>query len=136
MRVDVLIIGGGVIGCAAARQLSRREARVALVEGREDVSMGASRANSAIVHAGYDARPGSRMAVMNVRGNAMFEEWSRDLQVPLARVGSLVIAFDAADERELSVLLAQGMSNGVPGMRLISGERAREAFKEDGLEHH
>ncbi|MDL2317460.1 FAD-dependent oxidoreductase, partial [Eubacteriales bacterium OttesenSCG-928-A19] len=125
-QVDVLVIGGGVIGCAIARQLSRRAVTVALVEAHEDVSMGSSKANSAIVHAGYDAKPGSMMARMNVAGNAMYDQWSEELEVPLKRIGSLVIAFCEADERELSVLYAQGLSNGVPGMQLISGERARE----------
>lgn len=125
MQVDVLIIGGGVIGCAIARVLSRTTASVALAEACEDVSMGASRANSAIVHAGYDAKPGSLMASMNVRGNALFDRWCEELEVPLHRIGSLVIAFDEADERELSVLYAQGIANGVPGMQLISGDRAR-----------
>ncbi|MDR0928639.1 MAG: FAD-dependent oxidoreductase, partial [Oscillospiraceae bacterium] len=70
MQVDVLIIGGGVVGCAIARLLSGKAVSVALAEAREDVSMGASRANSAIVHAGYDAKPGTWMAKLNVRGNA------------------------------------------------------------------
>lgn len=126
MQVEVLIIGGGVIGCAIARQLTRRDISVALVEAREDVSMGASRANSAIVHAGYDARPGSMMARMNVTGNAMFDAWCEELEVPLKRIGSLVIAFNEADERELALLYAQGLTNGVPGLEIISGERARE----------
>lgn len=126
MQVDVLIIGGGVIGCAIARQLSRHSLSIALVEAKEDVSMGASRANSAIVHAGYDAKPGSHMATMNVRGNALYDTWCQELGVPLHRTGSLVIAFDEADERELSILYAQGITNGVPDMQLISGDRARQ----------
>lgn len=125
MRVDVLIIGGGVIGCAIARQLTRREVSVALADACEDVSMGASRANSAIVHAGYDAPPGSMMAALNVAGNAMYDEWSRELEVPLKRIGSLVIAFGEADERELGLLVERGRQNGVPGLRIVSAEEAR-----------
>lgn len=88
--------------------------------------MGASKANSAIVHAGYDAKPGSMMAKLNVEGNAKYDQWCEELEVPLKRIGSLVIAFCEDDERELSVLYTQGLANGVPGMQLISGERARE----------
>lgn len=125
MQVDILIIGGGVTGCAIARQVAERSLSVALAEARADVSMGASRANSAIVHAGYDARTGSLMAELNVRGNALYDAWCEALEVPLKRIGSLVAAFCEEDERILSILYAQGVANGVPGMQLISGERAR-----------
>ena len=114
MRYDVLIIGGGVTGCAIARQLARWKLSVALLEAREDVAMGASRANSAIVHAGYDAQSGTLMAAMNVRGNALYDSWCRELEVPLQRIGSLVIAFDEADEKELKNLYERGVRNGVP----------------------
>lgn len=125
MRVDVLIIGGGVTGCAIARQLSGRAITVALSEAREDVAMGASRANSAIVHAGYDAAPGSLMASLNVRGNALYDAWCEALQVPLKRIGSLVIAFDGEDHRALERLYRQGIQNGVPGLSIVSGDEAR-----------
>lgn len=126
MRYDVLIIGGGVIGCSIARSLARYDLRVALADAREDVAMGASRANSAIVHAGYDCHPGSAMAEMNVRGNALYDAWCEDLEVPLSRCGSLVIAFDEQDQKELDHLYAYGQANGVPGMELVDGARARE----------
>lgn len=87
-QYDVAIIGAGVVGCAVARQLSRYELRIALIDAAEDVAMGASRANSAIVHAGYDCPSGSIEARMNVRGNALFTSWCRDLDVPLQRVGT------------------------------------------------
>ncbi len=125
MQVDVLIIGGGVTGCAIARQLSGKRLRVALAEAREDVSMGASRANSAIVHAGYDATPGSMMAKLNVRGNALYGRWCEELDVPLKRCGSLVAAFGKEDEEELGRLYARGTENGVPGMRIVTGDEAR-----------
>lgn len=126
MRVDVLILGGGVIGCAIARVLSKSRVSVALVEAREDVAMGPSRANSAIVHAGYDALPGTLMAEMNVRGNALYDSWCDELEVPLKRCGSLVIAFTPEEEAQLGRLYAQGMMNGVPGLEIVSGARARE----------
>lgn len=123
---DVAIIGAGVTGCAIARQLSRNRLAIALIDGAEDVAMGASRANSAIVHAGYDCPPGSLEAKLNVEGNALFTEWCRDLDVPLRRVGSLVVAFSAAEEATLRELYARGLQNGVPGLRLLSGAEARE----------
>ena len=126
MLYDVLVIGGGVTGCAILRQLSRKKLKVALAEAREDVAMGASRANSAIVHAGYDAAPGTLMALLNVRGNAMYDEWSAELEVPLKRCGSLVVAFNEEEEKELQKLYDRGLENGVPGMELVSGARARE----------
>ena len=88
--------------------------------------MGASRANSAIVHAGYDAVPGTLMAEMNVRGNALYDKWCSELEVPLKRCGTLVAAFGEEDEKELHNLYERGIKNGVPGMEILSGERARE----------
>lgn len=125
-KYDVAIIGAGVVGCAVARRLSRYQLKLALIDAAEDVAMGASRANSAIVHAGYDCPPGSVEARLNVRGNAMYDEWCRELDVPLQRVGSLVIGFDEKDEETLRDLYERGVKNGVPNMELISGERARE----------
>lgn len=125
-RLDVLVIGAGVTGCAIARELSHTGLRVALCDACEDVAMGASRANSAIVHAGYDCVPGTLMAKLNVRGNEMFDEMCEQLSVPLMRVGSFVIAFGESDERELHNLLERGRKNGVPGLEIITGERARE----------
>ncbi|MDR1263878.1 MAG: NAD(P)/FAD-dependent oxidoreductase [Oscillospiraceae bacterium] len=122
---DCVIIGGGVTGCAAARLLSRYGISLAMVESCEDVSMGASRANSGIVHAGYDAAPGSVMARLNVRGNAMYDQWCNELGAPLDRCGSLVLAFDGADKAALNDLYESGLANGVPDMRLISGDEAR-----------
>ena len=125
-KYDVAIVGAGVVGCAIARRLSRYQLKLALIDAAEDVAMGASRANSAIVHAGYDCPPGSIEARLNVLGNAMYDEWCRDLDVPLQRVGSLVIGFDENDEKVLKDLYERGLKNGVPCMELISGDRARE----------
>ena len=122
---DVAIVGAGVTGCAIARQLARNQLKIALIDAAEDVAMGASRANSAIVHAGYDCPPGSLEARLNVEGNALFTEWCRDLDVPLKRVGTLVVAFNEEEEQTLRELYERGLKNGVPGMRLISGEEAR-----------
>lgn len=122
---DVAIIGAGVTGSAIARHLSRFDLKLILIDAEADVAMGASRANSAIVHAGYDCAPGTMMARMNVRGNALYDSWCAELDVPLKRIGSLVIGFGPEDEVELKKLYERGLTNGVPGMRLISGDEAR-----------
>ncbi|MDR1570300.1 MAG: FAD-dependent oxidoreductase [Oscillospiraceae bacterium] len=126
MECDVLIIGGGVIGCAIARELTRYNLSIAMAEAKDDVSAGASRANSAIVHAGYDAKPGSAMARLNVLGNDMYQNMCEELSVPFERIGSLVLAFGREEEKELERLLEQGVQNGVKNMELISLRRALE----------
>ena len=98
---DVAIIGAGVTGCAIARHLSRFRLKVALIDAAEDVATGASRANSAIVHAGYDCPAGTLMAKLNVRGNALYSQWCEELDVPFQRVGSLVAAFNPDEKLEL-----------------------------------
>ncbi len=128
MQYDVLIIGGGVTGCAIARELSRYTLRCVLAEAGDDVASGASRANSAIVHAGYDAAPGTMMARFNVAGNALYTEWCEQLEVPLKRCGSLVLAFSPEEEETLRKLLERGRKNGVEGLEILSGDcvRAKE----------
>lgn len=117
--LDVLVIGGGVIGCSVARELSRWQLRVALCERGTDVCVGTTKANSAIVHAGHSAKPGSLMAKYNVRGNALYEQLCADLDVPFRRNGSLTLCFAEADRPKLDVLYMDGITNGVPGMRII-----------------
>lgn len=117
--LDVLVIGGGVIGCSVARELSRWQLRVALCERGTDVCVGTTKANSAIVHAGHSAKPGSLMAKHNVRGNALYEQLCADLDVPFRRNGSLTLCFADADRPKLDALYMDGITNGVPGMRII-----------------
>ena len=123
---DVIIIGAGVSGAAAARELSRYNAKVCVIEKEEDVCCGTSKANSAIVHAGYDAKEGSLMAKLNVRGNAMMEQLSKDLDFPFRRIGSLVVCRDEADMPNLKALYDRGVANGVPGLRILSKEEVHE----------
>ncbi len=120
MIYDVVIIGGGVIGAAIARRLSRFESSVLLLEKESDVAMGASRANSGIVHAGFDPLPGSSKARLNVRGNQLMEELCLDLNVPFKRTGSLVVGYSPEDLKTLEVLLARGKTNGVQGLRILN----------------
>jgi glycerol-3-phosphate dehydrogenase len=119
-RYDVAIIGAGVIGTLVARELSRYALRVALLERHNDVAQGTTKANSAIVHAGFDAKPGSRKAKMNVAGNRKMPELCQTLHVPFHRNGSLVVAFTPEEMPELEALLARGQANGVPELRLLS----------------
>lgn len=119
---DVLIIGGGVVGCATARELSRFRMNIALLEGAPDICAGQSKANTAIVHAGYDAKQGSNKARFNVLGNAMFEQLTRELDVPFERNGSLVLAFSQEGIPALQALAWRGETNGVRGLRVIREE--------------
>ena len=122
MPFDVAIIGCGIIGAAAAFELSKYDLSGLVLERENDVAMGVTRANSAIIHAGYDPEPGTRMAELNVRGNRLAEELCRDLSVPFERIGSLVLAFTQEDVKTLDTLMDRGVQNGVPGLRLLSGE--------------
>ncbi|MBO5280673.1 MAG: NAD(P)/FAD-dependent oxidoreductase [Clostridia bacterium] len=115
----VAIIGSGVIGAMIARELSRYELDVTVFEKESDVAMGATRANSAIVHAGFDAKEGSMKAKMNVAGSFMMEQVCSELGVKYVRNGSLVIGFNDEDRAELERLCARGKSNGVEGLRVI-----------------
>ena len=122
---DVIIIGAGVTGAAVARELSRYKAEVCVLERGEDVCSGTSKANSAIVHAGYDCVPGSMMAKMNVRGNEMMTDLCRDLDIPFERNGSLVVCIDKDNLPGLQELYDRGIKNGVPGMKLLSRDEAK-----------
>lgn len=123
---DVVIIGAGVSGCAAARELSRYELNILVLEKEEDVCCGTSKANSAIIHAGHDALCGSLKAKMNVQGNAMMDALSEDLDFPFRRNGSLVLCFDEKQLPELEALLERGRQNGVPGLRIVKGAEMKE----------
>ncbi len=123
---DVIIVGGGVTGAAVARELSRYEAKVCLLEKAEDVCCATSKANSGIVHAGYDAPNGSMMARMNVRGNELMEPLSHELDFPFRRNGSLVVCYKKEERNGLEALLERGIRNGVKGLRILTREEALE----------
>ena len=116
---DVIIIGGGVSGCAAARELSRYRADILLVDKAEDVCCGTTKANSAIVHAGFDAPAGSRMAALNVAGSRRMPELAKELDFSYRQCGSLVVCLSEEDRPALEKLLANGIANGVEGLRII-----------------
>lgn len=119
---DVVIIGAGVVGSAIARELSRYQANICVIEREEDVCNGTSKANSAIIHAGFDAKPGSLKAKLNVRGNEMMDRLSKDLDIPFTRNGSLVVCTKNQDRSGLDELLEKGHANGVPDLKILERE--------------
>ena len=122
---DVIIIGAGVSGAAVARELSRYKVNACVIEKEEDVCCGTSKANSAIVHAGYDATTGSLMAKLNVRGNQMMEQLSKDLDFPFKKNGSLVVCLSEEDMPKLQALYDRGVANGVQDLRILNREELR-----------
>ncbi|MBE6634927.1 MAG: NAD(P)/FAD-dependent oxidoreductase [Ruminococcaceae bacterium] len=123
---NVVIIGAGVIGGAVARELSKYELEICILEKESDVAMGATRANSAIVHAGFDAKEGTLKAKMNVRGSEMMEDYAAELGVKYKRNGSLVVGFSDEDKATLEELRVRGEKNGVPGLRVLDREQILE----------
>ena len=119
---DVVIIGAGVSGAAAARELSRYQVKACVLEKEEDVCCGTSKANSAIVHAGYDAANGSLMAKLNVEGNKMMSRLSEELDFEFIQNGSLVVCTDEENRVGLEELLDRGVKNGVEGLRIVERE--------------
>ena len=125
MKYDVLIVGAGVIGGMVARELSRYQLRVCLLEKENDVACGASKANSGIVHGGFDPEPGTMKAKMNTLGVPLMYQAVKELNVPCIQNGSLVCAFGAEEEPEVENLYYRGIENGIGGMQILSGEEAR-----------
>jgi len=119
---DVAIIGAGVIGASAAYEFSRYNLKIALLEKENDVSCGTSRANSAIVHAGYDPRPGTQMAKLNVRGNRLMKKIAAELSVPIRHMPSFVLGYTDDDLKLLNELLENGRANGLEHVEIISKE--------------
>lgn len=125
-KYDIIIIGAGVTGCAIARELSRFDCKVLVLEKDEDVCCGTSKANSGIVHAGYDAKPGSLKAKMNVRGNEMMTSLVRDLDIPFKQIGSLVVCTDESLRSGVEELYNRGIANGVQGLKILEASEIHE----------
>ena len=125
MMYDVIIIGGGVVGCSIARWLSQYELNIALLERSSDVCEGTSKANSGICHAGYDAKTGTLKAKLNVRGSKMMESLSKELGFGYRRCGSMVLCFDPDDKDQLEKLYERGIKNGVEDLKVLTGDEAR-----------
>ena len=123
---DVIIIGAGVTGCAVARYLSRYQGSALVLERAEDVCCGTSKANSAIIHAGFDAAHGSLMAKMNVQGSRMLPELAKELDFPFRRNGSLVVCMSEEDMPRLRALYENGVKNGVEELEIVDAQRLHE----------
>lgn len=122
---DVTIIGAGIIGTFIARELSRYDLKVLVVDKENDIADGTTKANSAIAHAGYDAKPGTLKARFNVEGNAMFDEICQDLDVPFSRIGSLVVALNDQETEVIREIYNRGIENGVPHMGILDRDELR-----------
>lgn len=122
MMYDVVIIGAGVVGGMIARELSAYDLSICILEKENDVAMGATKANSAIVHAGFDAKEGSLKAELNVKGSEMMEQVAAELGVKYKKNGSLVIAFSDEDMQTVHELYERGVKNGVKNLKILSQE--------------
>ncbi len=120
---DIIIIGGGAVGAATAYYLSKFKLKTLLLESGSDLCTGASKANSGIVHGGYDPKPGSLMAKLNLRGNRLIEECSKELAFPYKKIGSLVLAFGEEDDKKIEELYKRGLENGIEGLSILSKEQ-------------
>lgn len=122
---DIVIIGGGVVGCAIARELTKYQVRIAVLEKESDVGMGTSGRNSGVVHAGFNCTPGALKTGLCVEGCKRFEGYCRELGVPYKKTGKLVVAFDDEDLKRLERLKETGDRNGVEGLEIIGGDEIR-----------
>jgi glycerol-3-phosphate dehydrogenase len=123
---DIAIIGAGVIGCNIARELSKYQLNICVIEKCADVAEGTTKANSAIVHAGYDAKPGTLKGILNAKGNAMFDNLAKELDFPFKRNGSMVLCFDKNNIEKLEQLKSRGEANGVSGLEILDKQKTKE----------
>ncbi|MEA2022458.1 MAG: NAD(P)/FAD-dependent oxidoreductase [Candidatus Caldatribacteriota bacterium] len=133
MKADVVIIGGGVIGASIARELSRYSLKIILIEKEDDVAMGTSKANSGIIHAGYNADFRTLKGRLNIKSNPRFDKLCQDLKVRFKRIGSLVVAFTGEDVKRLRELKKNGEKNGIKSLEIIRGPKLFEL--EPNLNH-
>jgi len=122
---DVVIIGAGISGSCIARELSKLNAKICLLDKEDDVSCGTSKANSGIIHAGYDPKPGTLMAKYNVRGAELYADLAKKLNFDYAPIGSLVLAFDDDGIVKIKSLFERGKKNGVKELRIVEQEELR-----------
>jgi len=123
---DVLVVGAGVVGSAVARELSRYRLKVGVLEKDLDVCCETSGRNSGVLHAGFNNKPGSKMARLCVEGNRGFDKVAQELDVPFKRTGKLVVGFTSEDKYKLLQMIAVGEKNGVPGLELVDKTRIQE----------
>ncbi len=125
-QVDVVIIGAGITGCGIARELSKYQLDVLVIEKNEDIAEGTTKGNNGMIHSGYDSKPGSLKAKLNVKGNEMYSRWAEELNFHFKRSGSFVVGFDEDDYQYIKEYYDRGYTNGVPGIQIISGDKARQ----------
>lgn len=123
---DIAIVGAGITGCAIARQLSRFDLSICVVEAANDIALGASKANGGLVHAGYDPAPGTVKAQVNARGCELYGAWAQELGFLFCRTGSMVLGFNDEDRAHLEQLRSNGLANGVPELSIIGPDRILE----------
>lgn len=126
-QADVVVIGGGITGTAILYELAKYDIQAVLVEAEPELAAGTTKANSAILHAGFDAPTGSLKAQMNVQGNALYHELQDILDLEIRWSGSYVAALDDEQEAVIQELLVRGQQNGVPGLEIIDGDTMRKA---------
>lgn len=121
---DIIVIGAGVVGCSIARELSKYDLDVVVLEKNSDISEGISKGNSGIIHAGYNEKEGTLKAKLNLEGNKMFDDLSKDLDFPFKRNGALILAFSNEEMDKLKELKANGEKLGIEGLTLLAKEEA------------
>ena len=123
---QVVIIGGGVVGCSIARELSQYDLSIAVVEKELDVGLGTSSRNSGVIHSGINYKPGTIRAKVNVRGNELMDKLCRDIKVKMKRIGKITVAKDEEDIPTLHRLKEQGEANGVPGLEILDEQEMQK----------
>ena len=123
---DVAIIGSGIVGAACAYRLSRFNLKTVVIEKNNDVCCGTTKANSAIIHAGYDPKPNTLMARLNVEGSKMTQEICEKLDIPYKQIGSLVAAFSEEEAKTIEELYQRGIKNGVQGVKVIGKDELKK----------
>ena len=122
---DLVIIGAGAVGCSIARELSKYQLNILVLEKSSDVAAGASKANSGIIHGGYDAKHGTLKSRLVVEGNKMWDQLNKELNFGFKRIGSLVLAFNEEERHILEKLLENGNKNGENSTRIIERDEIR-----------
>ena len=126
---DIVIIGAGIVGCAIARELSKYNLNISVVERNSDVAEGVSKANSGIIHGGFNEKEGTLKCKLNLQGNKMIDNLSKDLDFKFIRNGALVLAFDEKEIEKIDYLKSNGDKNGVPNLKILERDEVLKLEK-------